>query len=228
MTIDGFVELDMVPVKAYLLGMIYPFYTEKTAKNGKTYVLAQVKYKADKISEDDIFEHHKRVKAFLRESKLADDIQVVSNQTEEFGNLSGAMRGFSLLIEKSGTEESETTFNKIFKEVNKLKKGEPQIKKFFLKGIFDGRGSMDTNSHLIVVDYKFQFDNSDVAFNLFSELVTSLGFELVPNIRHEGEKRNPQFRIKKTSLEKFKTEIGFFSVRRERYLDEMLKELRGE
>ena len=80
---------------------------------------------------------------------------------------------------------------------------------------------MDTNSHLIVVDYRLSEDT----FQTFSDIVTSVGFELVPNKRHDGEARNAQFRIKTSSLKKFNEEIGYFSVRRQNYLNDMLKNL---
>ncbi len=225
MTLDEFVNLEMSPAKAFIIGMVFPLYTETTAANNRRYILAQVRHNAAYISEDDILEHHKIIKSFLRENNLVDKIQIVANQTQEYGNLAGAQRGFTLLIEKDKNESAENSFNKIYNEFKKLKDQSVDIQRYFLKGVFDGRGSMDTNSHLIVVDYRFDYGNSERILSNFSELVTSLGFELTPNGRHPGEGRNPQFRIKKKSLLKFKTEIGFFSVRRKNYLDAMLNDL---
>ena len=151
----------------------------------------------------------------------SEKIKITANQTEEFGNLSGALRGFTLLIEKDSSENENASFQKIYKLVSKLKFESIENKRFFIKGIFDGRGSMDTNSHLIVVDYKLSEDT----FQTFSDIVESVGFELTPNKRHDGEARNAQFRIKTSSLKKFNDEIGFFSVRRQNYLNDMLKKL---
>lgn len=221
MTLEEFVNLEMSPAKAFLLGMIFPLYTEKTAANGNRYVLAQVRHNAAHISEEDILEHHKRIKQFLGSYKLSEKIKITANQTEEFGNLSGALRGFTLLIEKDSSENENASFQKIYKLVSKLKFESIENKRFFIKGIFDGRCSMDTNSHLIVVDYKLSEDT----FQTFSDIVESVGFELTPNKRHDGEARNAQFRIKTSSLKKFNDEIGFFSVRRQNYLNDMLKKL---
>lgn len=221
MTLDEFVVLKMTPAKAFILGMVFPLYTEKTAKNEKRYILGQVRHNAKYISEDDLLEHHKLIKKFLREYDLAEKIQVVANQTEEMGNLSGALRGFTLLIEKEESESDSTSFEKIFNLVKKIDNESNEIKKYFVKGIFDGRSSMDTNSHLIVVDYNLEGEAAET----FSSIVGSLGFDLVPNKRHEGEGRNAQFRIKTNSLAKFNNEIGFFSVRRQNYLNDMLRKL---
>lgn len=219
MTLTEFIDLKMSPCKAFVLGMIFPLYTEKVAKNGKKYVLAQVRHSAKHITENDILEHHRRIKLFLRTYNLVDQIQVVSNQTEEFGNLSGAFRGFTLLIEKENL--SQDGFNEILLLVDSLKNADIEIKKYFLKGVFDGRGSFDTNSKLLVVDYELD----DYAFDIFSSIIVSLGFEIIPNKRNIDSKRHTQFRIKKSSLKKYKTEIGFFSVRRNFYLEEILHSL---
>ena len=221
MNLKEFEKLNMSPAKSFILGMIFPFYTEKNAANGKRYILAQVKHNVTHISEDDILEHHKIIKQFLRDYDLSEELKVIANQTEEFGNLSGAQRGFTILIEKDSSEEEDESFKKIYKMVKDIEKENVEIKRSFVKGVFDGRGSIDKNSHLIVVDYRL----SDDEFKTFSDIVTSLGFELVPNKRHVGEGRNKQFRIKTSSLKKFKDEIGFFSIRRKKYLDEMLNEL---
>lgn len=224
MTLNEFVKLEITAAKAFILGLIFPLYTEKTAKDGKTYILGAVRHKANHVSEDDILEHHKTIKKFLREYNLAEKIQIVANQTEEYGNFSRGLRGFSILLEKEKSESFTDSFNKIFLLVKNLENESIEIKRFFLKGVFDGRGSIDTNSHLIVVDYKLP----DNAFETFSNIIISLGFEITPNKRHSGEGRNAQFRIKTNSLEKFRNEIGFFSIRRKKYLDDMIKNLNGE
>lgn len=224
MTLNEFAKLEITAAKAFILGLIFPLYTEKTAKDGKTYILGAVRHKANHVSEDDILEHHKNIKKFLREYNLAEKIQIVANQTEEYGNLSGGLRGFSILLEKEKSESFTDSFNKIFLLVKNLENESIEIKRFFLKGVFDGRGSVDTNSHLIVVDYKLPND----AFETFSNIIISLGFEITPNKRHLGEGRNAQFRIKTNSLEKFRNEIGFFSIRRKKYLNDMIKKLNGE
>ena len=221
MTLDEFIELEINPAKAFILGMIFPLYTEKTAKNGKRYILGQVRHNAKHISEDDLLEHHKLIKRFLKEFEIAEKIQVVANQTEEFGNLSGPLRGFTLLIEKEEKESESSSFERIFNLVKEIDNENDELKKYFVKGVFDGRSSMDTNSHLIVVDYNLEGEAAEI----FSSIVSSLGFDLVPNKRHEGEGRNAQFRIKTSGLSKFNNEIGFFSVRRQKYLNDMLREL---
>ena len=88
MTLEEFVNLEMSPAKAFLLGMIFPLYTEKTAANGNRYVLAQVRHNAAHISEEDILEHHKRIKQFLGSYKLSEKIKNGDN--------------FIIIIERTG------------------------------------------------------------------------------------------------------------------------------
>lgn len=217
MTITEFETYKMNNVIAYICGMAFPLFREKDFGN-KKYMLASVNHQPHYVNQEEIAGHFQAINRFLRENNLNDKIDVRTNKSP-LGNIS-AKEGFSILIETTGFTDKQV-FGVLENRVREISRSTPEIKKYFIRGCFDGRGSVDTNSKLLALDINLSEEN----LHVLESIVASYGLELSNNSRHDGESRNFQFRIKKNSLHEFNDKIGLFSVKRSSDLQNLLKEI---
>lgn len=196
---------------AYALGLIYPLYKEKTI-DGKEYILGCVNHNPGKVTQDEINSHYLKVYE-LFENCLGESAPVLkANKTVNY-TLSRKL-GFTVLIEKTDVQK-EKTINILTAKVKEIKNASDDIKREFVKGCFDGRASWDTTAHYLSIDVDRDYDRQD----LIIDIIASLGIELNCNRRNLNHEKNDQIRIKSDSLKKFMSNIGFYSVCRERIIE---------
>lgn len=208
MTIDDIELCEMDEQLAYILGMCYPLYKKKDFNN-KSYIIGACNY--NKIQNEELISHILAVKRFLQNSKSS-SIQTIDMLDNS--KLKRTKKGFSILI------ENNKEYADIFKKrVDELFLSNDKIKIMFTRGCFDGRASWDTTSHYISLDV----DRDQEKKQLINNILSSVGIDLNINNRGENAKKNDQIRIRKSCVQKFLDDIGFFSTYRTNIIKNNIK-----
>lgn len=206
MDIRDLEECNINPAVAYILGLIYPLYKEKTILS-KSFLVGAINHQPGMISDEDLAEHFKRVKDLFDKYLENNYVQISANQTNEYSVSPKA--GFSILIEKTNATKDEC-LDILDDKIQDLKLCDDECRKHFVRGCFDGRSSFDTTTHYISVDV----DRDELRQNQIEEIINSVGIDVNINRRGEGHPKNDQIRVQKNCGEKFMRIIGFYSKRR--------------
>lgn len=196
---------------AYFLGGIFASEEEVTNAIGN-YKIAPVRYNYNAASEMEIIEHYELVKALAKKvngyTVMAENIRGGALDSKK-----NKMPGFSTFFKS-------TSFEDLHDMIPRLKSAlfdSPwSVRRAFIVGIYDGRGSADINKNTQNVRM-FALDciTNEVGYFL-SEIIESCNIRYNYNTHRDrlegGRPRNPQLRIR--DVEKFVREIGLISPRR--------------
>lgn len=206
MTIDDIELCEMDEQLAYVLGLCYPLYKE-IEYDSKKYILGSCNH--NKISGEELVAHIKAVQSFLKKSHLTENVLMLDNSI-----IKVPKKGFSIMIEKN------KPYSNIFKKtVQQILEANTDIKKMFIRGCFDGRGSWDTSAHYISLDV----DRDTHKQTIIAQISSSLGIELNINNRGKDAEKNDQIRVIKKCVNKFLVEIGLFSECRKNIIKNNIK-----
>lgn len=231
MTIQELENIPMSPALAYVLGLIFPFYMDKDevtdVYHQKKYAAGCVNHNANMVSDADLAIHFKAVSTLCKSL----NIQVKTNSKDKYDKTDfscSSKKGFSCLIDTTGMDKThcEEIFRKRIQEIQKCEK---EIKKYFVRACFDGRGSWDTTTHFFSVDIDRKASDSKNRTDQFlletiCDAVIGNGAIQI-NQREWEHKKNDQLRLRPKFLNKFLNSVDLFSVARKKILLNGLKEI---
>ena len=223
MTITEFCDLKQSPAVAYVLGLIFPS-CKILEKRNQVIVLGCVSYHSqpnknpDKcVTVEQITMHWNRVYDFLEATPVL--LQSIRHNNDDLFKGAHLKKGFSIYFDiNEGLTTADVKHILSNKVQDVLSSNNREIQKFFLRGCFDGRSSVDDKSGLLALD----IDLSQNDLDLLNRIADIFGLQRSNNARNVHESRAFQYRIKKESLSTFYNEIGFFSERRRINLDTYL------
>lgn len=199
-------ELKNAPLNegvAYLLGLIYPLYTEARI-DGKECIVGGVRYNANKVTQEELDIHFNKVFKLL--NKYFADNMPDLRSNKELGHPLSLKLGFSIIIDKDNLTDNQC--KAIFHDmVSEIATSTIAIKSEFVKGCFDGRASWDKTACYIALD----IDRNSTKQQLLESIIKSLGISVNLNCRGAGHPKHDQLRIKKDSVKKFMTTIDLYS-----------------
>lgn len=221
MNIKELEQNQMNNALAYTLGLIFPLYKELTLDNENSFILGCVNHNAGKVTQEEISKHYIAVCRLFNMYYGDKGPQIKANKTEEY-TISPKL-GFSVLVEKTGVSKNEC-IDILTKRVEEISNSSEEIKKEFIKGCFDGRSSYDTGSKYLSIDADNDYEKQE----LIKKIIESLGIDVNINSREHDKARNHQIRIKSTSLNKFMSDVGLFSVCRTKIIENKILQKSGE
>jgi len=186
---------------AFLLGMIYAW---PMISKDKNYILAYSSYKMGKRSSKlgDIDKYY-----ILHKKKLLDflgnEFEIKLNNEIKYKFDRNKGQGVSVVFEYD-------IENNIYGVIEKyLIDLDDELKKWFLIGFMDGRGSLDFTGHFFTIDIA-QRDNPEIAKRKLNKMfdIVGLTFNYNPRLlQKKSHQKNDQFRL---NLEYFAGHYGFF------------------
>ncbi len=197
-------DLDIDEVNqgiAYSVGLIYPLIKVVTYES-KEYVAGQINHHGNMITDEELSSHFNQVHSFLSQY-ISNDLLLLGNLSNRLGN----KKGFSLLVEKNDND-----FIGILDRIVEIISNSESIdvKKYFIRGCFDGRSSYDTTSGYLSIDVDRDYNKQDKIKNI----INNFDIDVNLNQRDLLHPKNDQIRIQRRNLDDFMNKIGFFSVRR--------------
>ena len=140
---------------------------------------------------------------FAAHSYISNDLLLLGNLSNRLGN----KKGFSLLVEKNDND-----FIGILDRIVEIISNSESIdvKKYFIRGCFDGRSSYDTTSGYLSIDVDRDYNKQDKIKNI----INNFDIDVNLNQRDLLHPKNDQIRIQRRNLDDFMNKIGFFSGRR--------------
>lgn len=205
---------------AYFLGGIYAA-DEKVISRGKTYWAAPVRYNPTYSTQSETAEHFDFVTAISARVKgytvMKDNIK---GTTLDSGK--NRLPGFSTFFESTGLTD---LLAEIPNFKNALFLSEQEVKKAFIIGVIDGRGTPDASVDKQVIRYlSLDCPNNDIG-SFLSEVMTNYGLEVNYNTARDrlegGNPRKPQLRIK--DVEYYLENIGYISPAKLRKLADVYR-----
>lgn len=223
MTIQELETEPLTPALAYIIGMVFPLYKEKTDHSGKKYITGCVNH--NDVTDAELAIHFKAVLELVGKYNL--NIAIKNNKMSDFSISS--KKGFSVLIENTNTSLAES-IRILTKRVTDIRDcSDNNIKLEFMKACFDGRGSWDTTLHTFSVDCDRYNDNPNkVAYerqDLIKSIFDDYRISVQINRRAPDHKKNDQLRIRLVSIQNFLDVVGLYSAARLNILRKGLKEL---
>ena len=206
-TVKEFCSLPYSNGVAYVLGLVYPLFKVQELTAGsrcQSYLIGSVNHNPGHITHEDLKNHHLSVSELLRpiDSGLIYDNSVYHITRKQ---------GFSVILAIGDSTESASKVL-ISEKVKGLQCQGLETKKYFVRGCFDGRSSFDKTTGMLAIDV----DRDITKQNIIYEIALSIGIDLNLNQRGSGHPKNDQIRVKKSSLAKYNSKIGFYSTYRER------------
>ncbi|MCI9378616.1 MAG: hypothetical protein HFI06_08875 [Eubacterium sp.] len=205
---------------AYFLGGIYAA-DEKVISNGKTYWAAPVRYNPTFSAQSETAGHFDFVTAISARVK---GYTVMKDNIKGTPLDSGKNRlpGFSTFFESTGLED-------LLPEIPGLKNAlflsEPEVKKAFIIGVIDGRGTPDASVDKQVIRYlSLDCPNNDIG-RFLSDVMADYGLDINYNTARDrlegGNPRKPQLRIK--NVEYYLENTGYISPAKLRKLADVYR-----
>ena len=193
---------------AYFLGGIFAA-DEKVVSNGKLYWAAPVRYNPQYSSELETAEHFDYV---ARISSKVNGYTVMKDNIKGTSLDSGKNRlpGFSTFFESTG-------LNDLIETIPNLKatilSSPDEVKKAFILGVMDGRGTPDVNVSKGIIRYlSLDCPNNDIG-NFLNDVFADCGLDCNYNTARDrlegGNPRKAQLRIK--NVENYMRKIGYIS-----------------
>lgn len=193
---------------SYFLGGIYAA-DEHVVSNGKTYWAAPVRYNPTYSTTLQTAEHYDYISSMaarlMAYTVMRDNIVGTSLDSGK-----NRLPGFSTLIESTGLTD-------LIVEIPKLKtallSSPDDVKKSFILGVIDGRGTPDVNVSKGIIRYlSLDCPNNEIGAFL-DEIFDDYGLECNYNTARDrlegGRPRKPQLRVK--DVERYMRYIGYIS-----------------
>lgn len=201
----------LINESAYFLGGIFAA-NESIERNGKKYWIAPVRYNFGYATTEELEEHF----GYVRTSAVKLGNQTLMSATIKSNGLdSGKFRlpGFGTFFESKNKTPLEEMIPAI-KEA--LLASSTEIKRCFIAGMFDGRGSLDRNKRNNTIRYVVLDCENPVVGDFLSEVIDDYGLEYNYNRARErvegGNPRKEQLRI--PGRESYLEKIGFISPKK--------------
>jgi hypothetical protein len=189
---------------AYSIGLIYPLIKEIEYK-GINHLAGQVNHQSNMITDGELTTHFKLIYDFLS-THIPEGFLLLSNSENKLSK----KKGFSILIENDIAGNNDI----LNKMVEIIRKSDLEIKKYFVRGCFDGRSSYDKSSGYLSIDVDRDYSKQAI----IKEIIASFDIDVNLNTRDSDHKKNDQIRIQRKSLKDFISKIGLFSLRRNKIL----------
>lgn len=189
---------------AYLIGLVYPLIKEVKYK-GINHLAGQVNHQSNMITDAELTTHFKLIYDFLS-THIPEGFLLLSNSENKLSK----KKGFSILIENDIVGNNDI----LNKMVEIIRKSDLEIKKYFVRGCFDGRSSYDKSSGYLSIDVDRDYSKQAI----IKEIIASFDIDVNLNTRDYDHKKNDQIRIQRKSLKDFISKIGLFSLRRNKIL----------
>lgn len=193
---------------AYFLGGIYAA-DEGVTSNDKLYWAAPVRYNPTYSTESQTAEHFDYVNTIA--SKLS-SYTVMKDNIKGTSLDSGKNRlpGFSTFFESTGLTNLQ---NEIPTLKPALLAADNDVKKAFILGVIDGRGTPDINIPKAIIRYlSLDCPNDDIGdflYNVFEDYGLDCNYNTARERLEGGKPRKPQLRIK--NVEDYMRKIGYIS-----------------
>lgn len=205
---------------AYFLGGIYAA-DEKVTSRGKTYWAAPVRYNPNYSTQSETAEHFDFVTTISARVK---GYTVMKDNIKGTALDSGKNRlpGFSTFFESTGLTD-------LLAEIPNLKNAlflsEREVKKAFIVGVIDGRGTPDASVDKQVIRYlSLDCPNNDIG-SFLSDVMINYGLDVNYNTAQDrlegGNPRKPQLRIKDVVY--YMEHIGYISPAKLRKLGDVYR-----
>lgn len=197
---------------AYFLGAIYAANEKVEDCDNNIYWAAPVRHNSTYIIKSYLSEHFDYVREIATK---------VNGYTIMAENIKGTPfdSGKNDRLDGFSTFFKSTSLYNLIPEIPKLRKvllnSAENIRKSFVLGVFDGRGSLDINKKILDIRC-ISLDCPLIEIKEFiSEVITSLnikcGYNESRDRKEGGEPRNPQLRIAKSSINNYMKNISFIS-----------------
>lgn len=148
---------------------------------------------------------------------IADYKALISYLASQVGigfSIQSSNHGFDCVFD---LEENDTAHNFLLRVMNEIEGSSKAIKESFLTGVYDGRGSIDTDDekiNTIVVDLPIDKNLTETVSERITSIGNSIGYEFMsvnPQRPRIGKPRNAQLRLRASSARKYISELGFYS-----------------
>ena len=205
---------------AYFLGGIYAA-DEKVTSRGKTYWAAPVRYNPNYSTQSETAEHFDFVTTISARVK---GYTVMKDNIKGTALDSGKNRlpGFSTFFESTGLTDLLAEIPNL---KNALFRSEQEVKKAFIVGVIDGRGTPDASVDKQVIRYlSLDCPNNDIG-SFLSDVMINYGLDVNYNPARDrlegGNPRKPQLRIKDVVY--YLENIGYISPAKLRKLADVYR-----
>ena len=162
------------------------------------------------VTDENLTNHYKEIRKLTNSDSITKSVEIKDNKVNKINK----KRGFSILIDKTGYTDDEC-INILLDKTKEIANASDDIKREFVRGCFDGRGSWDTTMRCLSVDVDRDYDKQ----NLIADIIESLGITVNINRRDIDHKKNDQIRIKKESVKDYIDNVGFYSVCRKKQIE---------
>nr|DAZ45338.1 MAG TPA: LAGLIDADG-like domain [Caudoviricetes sp.] len=203
---------------AYFLGGIYAA-DESVMSNGKTYWAAPVRYNPTYSTTTETAEHFDFVSTI---SSKVNGYTVMKDNIKGTSLDSGKNRlpGFSTFFESTGLTD-------LLVEIPNLKTAlfasSKEVKKAFIIGVIDGRGTPDVSAAKKIIRYLSLDCPNNTIGSFLSDVMTNYGLDINYNTARDrlegGKPRKPQLRIK--NVEYYMEHLGYISPAKVRKLKDV-------
>lgn len=193
---------------AYFLGGIYAA-DEKVTSDGKLYWAAPVRYNPQYSSEMQTAEHFDCISTIASKvngyTVMKDNIKGTSLDSGK-----NRLPGFSTFFESTGLTDLRSEISTL-KPV--LLTADNDVKKAFILGVIDGRGTPDISIPKAIIRYlSLDCPNNDIGdflYNVFQDYGLDCNYNTARDRLEGGNPRKPQLRIK--NVEHYMGRIGYIS-----------------
>lgn len=200
--VSDFINLPVSKSKAYILGLTLPLFKQIKTKNNLVFVVGQVSHNANKIDETELLSHFRSVLKLIEEDDL--EFEIKDNKHKLYGKSISSKVGFSVIL-LDDVKDSEIKLREILVEAIDW---DESLKYMLIRGIFDGRSSVDTTYGYLSIDV----DRNHIKQVELEKIINSIGLQVNINRRASDYKKNDQIRIIKRNKELFISKIGLFSI----------------
>lgn len=202
----------LIKESAYFLGGIIAA-NESVVSKGTKYWITPVRYNSKRVSSEQLEEHFKYVKTLA--TKLSNNTlmaNLIRNNGLNSGKFHTRYPGFGTFFRT----KDEQTLEEMITEVKKaLFSSTQEVKRSFIVGMFDSRGSVDRSQEGILRNIVLDCDN-DTAGDFLCEVVDNYGLIYNYNKARKrlggGKPRKNQLRI--PARENYLERIGFISTKK--------------
>lgn len=199
---------------AYFLGGIYTANESVRCDSGQIYWAVPVRYNSNQASQGQVMEHYD----FVR--RIAESVGGYTVSQENLEEpltcfYSNGPRGFVTIFLSTGLSNLSEGIEDL---VRTLQESSESVKRAFILGAIDGRGTPDLSIHKQTLRYiSTDCENEHVGV-LLSRFFSDCGYDCNYNPPRDrdsgGRPRKSQFRIKAHSIENYMRDIGYISPSR--------------
>ena len=202
----------LINENAYFLGGIFAANESVTCNNVK-YWIAPVRHNSGQITSEELEQHFLHVKKI---SEKLNNQTLMSNTIKSNGLDSGKFKrliGFGTFFKTT----IDSSLEELIPEIRKVLFNSPNdVKRSFIVGMFDGRGSFDRNSQTGAIRYLSLDCENSVVGHFLCDVLKDFGFDFNYNTARDrvkgGPPRKDQLRI--PGNQKFIEKIGFISIKK--------------